>query len=125
MCKILFIELCNYKDYPTGGHLSFALHMLGAFGNELKLVGINTEGDDEVGKWRKKEIDTFSYSNGSFGKREEDAVSKHYKCGYTAEEKFVQPGCNMFRIPRTCLVDNYWSNQSRIVGAWKVLKIVP
>lgn len=61
MCKILFIELCNYKDYPTGGHLSFALHMLGAFGNELKLVGINTEGDDEVGKWRKKEIDGKEY----------------------------------------------------------------
>lgn len=73
-----------------------------------------------------KDIDTFSYPNGSFGKREEDAVSKHYKCGYTTEEKFVQPGSNIFRIPRTCLLDNYWSNLSRIVGAWKVLKrIVP
>ncbi len=69
-----------------------------------------------------KEIDTFSYPNGSFGKREEDAVSKHYKCGYTTEEKFVQQGSNIYRIPRTCLVDNYWSNLSRIVGAWKVLK---
>lgn len=69
-----------------------------------------------------KEIDTFSYPNGSFGKREEEAVSKHYKCGYTTEEKFVQPGSNLYRIPRTCLVDNYWSNLSRIVGAWKVLK---
>ena len=73
-----------------------------------------------------KNIDTFSYPNGSFGKREEDAVSKYYKCGYTTEEKFVQPGGNIFRIPRTCLLDNYWSNLSRIVGAWKVLKrIVP
>ena len=69
-----------------------------------------------------KEIDTFSYPNGSFGKREEDGVSKYYKCGYTTEEKFVQPGGNLFRIPRTCLLDNYWSNLSRIVGAWKVLK---
>lgn len=69
-----------------------------------------------------KEIDTFSYPNGSFGKREEEAVSKHYKCGYTTEEKFVQPGGNLYRIPRTCLVDNYWSNLSRIVGAWKLLK---
>lgn len=73
-----------------------------------------------------KNIDTFSYPNGSFGKREEDAVSKYYKCGYTTEEKFVQPDGNIFRIPRTCLLDNYWSNLSRIVGAWKVLKrIVP
>ena len=69
-----------------------------------------------------KEIDTFSYPNGSFGKREEEAVSKHYKCGYTTEEKFLQSGGNLYRIPRTCLVDNYWSNLSRIVGAWKVLK---
>ena len=69
-----------------------------------------------------KEIDTFSYPNGSFGKREEDAVSKYYQCGYTTEEKFVQPGSNLYRIPRTCLVDNYWSNLSRIVGAWKLFK---
>lgn len=69
-----------------------------------------------------KEINTFSYPNGSFGMREENAVSKHYKCGYTTEEKFVQPGGNIFRIPRTCLVDNYWSNLSRMTGAWKLLK---
>ncbi|MBO7193925.1 MAG: glycosyltransferase family 4 protein [Bacteroidaceae bacterium] len=59
--RILFIELCNFHDYPTGGHLSFALHMLGAFGNELKLVGINTAGESEVGKWYKKEIDGVEY----------------------------------------------------------------
>ena len=70
----------------------------------------------------KKEIDTFSYPNGSFDKREEDAVRKYYKCGYTTEEKFVQPRSNIFKIPRTCLADNYWSNLSRIVGAWKLLK---
>ena len=69
-----------------------------------------------------KEVDTFSYPNGSFGQREEDAVSRHYKCGYTTEEKFVQPGGNLFKIPRTGLVDNYWSNLSKIVGAWKILK---
>ena len=61
MKKILFIELCNYKDYPTGGHLSFALHMLGAFGNELKLVGINTDQDCEVGKWIERTIGNISY----------------------------------------------------------------
>ena len=54
--KILFIELCNYQDYPTGGHLSFALHMIRAFGNDLKLVGINTDQDCEVGKWSNREI---------------------------------------------------------------------
>lgn len=63
MPKIIVIELCNYKDYPTGGHLSFALHMLGAFGSQLKLVGINTEGECEIGKWSKRTIsgDTYEY----------------------------------------------------------------
>lgn len=69
-----------------------------------------------------KDIGTFSYPNGSFGKREENAVREYYKCGYTTEEVFVQPGGNVYRIPRTCLVDNYWSNLSRIVGAWKLIK---
>ena len=79
-----------------------------------------------IGELLEKEIDTFSYPNGSFGQREEDAVSRHYKCGYTTKEEFVQPGGNLYRIPRTCLLDNYWSNLSRIVGAWKILKkIVP
>lgn len=59
--KVLFIELCNYIDYPTGGHLSFALHMLGAFGTDLKLVGINTDKELPVGVWIKYEIDGVDY----------------------------------------------------------------
>lgn len=27
MKNVLYIELCNYKDYPLGGHLSFAIHL--------------------------------------------------------------------------------------------------
>lgn len=63
--KILFIELCNYCDYPTGGHLSFALHMLGTFGNQLKLVGITTENECEGCKWAKIDIAgvTYDYFN--------------------------------------------------------------
>lgn len=53
-------------------------------------------------------------------------VKTSYNQEYTTEEKFVQPGGSLYRIPRTCPVDNYWSNLSRIVGAWKVLKkIIP
>lgn len=59
--NILFIELCNYMDYPTGGHLSFALHVLRAFGENLKLVGIDTNNDCEIGKWIKKDIDGKIY----------------------------------------------------------------
>lgn len=59
--KILFIELCNFQDYPTGGHLSFAIHMLGAMGNNLKLVGIDTDECCDVGKWTEKEINGTKY----------------------------------------------------------------
>ena len=53
-------------------------------------------------------------------------VKTSYNQEYTTKEEFVQPGGNLYRIQRTCLVDNYWSNLSRIVGAWKVLKkIIP
>ncbi len=55
MKKILFIEICNYKDYPLGGHLSFAKHILSAFGNQLALVGCTTD-DTPIGKWTKKKI---------------------------------------------------------------------
>ena len=61
MAKILFLEWCDYMCYPTGGHLSFARHMLGAFGNELKLVGIDTANECKVGAWMKRSIDGIEY----------------------------------------------------------------
>ena len=61
MASVLFIEWCNYVDYPTGGHLSFALHMLGAFGNQLKLVGIDTEREHPIGTWSKKRVNNIDY----------------------------------------------------------------
>lgn len=60
--NILFIEICNYKDFPIGGYLAFAKQMITAFGNELALVGISSD-DTPVGVWTKKEIDgtTFDF----------------------------------------------------------------
>lgn len=60
--KILFIEICNYIDYPTGGHLSFAKNMLYGFGNDLILVGSTTDEKDPIGKWFEKEIDGVYYN---------------------------------------------------------------
>ena len=61
--KILFIEICNFIDFPNGGYLSFAKQMLSAFGGQLALVGLVTEEDKNtpVGVWVKKEINTISY----------------------------------------------------------------
>jgi glycosyltransferase involved in cell wall biosynthesis len=58
--KIYLIELCNFEDYPIGGHLSFAKQMLKAFGSEIALIGIST-GNEPVRRWIKKEIDGIEY----------------------------------------------------------------
>jgi len=60
--NILFIEICNFIDYPTGGHLSFAKNTLSAFGNDLYLVGSTTDESDPVGAWFQKEIDGVLYN---------------------------------------------------------------
>lgn len=59
--RILVIDFCNYKDYPIGGYLSFAKHLMESFGNDLALVGITTQDTDPIGKWFKKNINGFHY----------------------------------------------------------------
>jgi glycosyltransferase involved in cell wall biosynthesis len=59
--KYLLVELCNYKNYPLGGHLSFAKQLIKAFGNELALVGITTDDEIPVGRWTKKNINGIDY----------------------------------------------------------------
>lgn len=58
--KILFIEICNYTDYPIGGYLSFAKQMLSSFNNQLLLVGLATD-NTPIGKWVKKEINGIEF----------------------------------------------------------------
>lgn len=69
-----------------------------------------------------KDINVFSYPNGSFSSREVNAVKRYYNSAYTTEEAYPVQGGDMHMIPRICLLDNYWSNLSRIVGAWQVIK---
>ncbi len=59
--RILFIEACNYVDFPVGGQLSFAEQIVKVFGEELYLIGISTD-DTPVGKWTKKEFNGISYN---------------------------------------------------------------
>ena len=59
--KTLFIELCNFQDYPLGGHLSFALHLTQAMEGNIDLVGITTDPAEKVGKWTTKTIHRFNY----------------------------------------------------------------
>ena len=49
--KILYIEGCNYLDFPVGGQLSFARQMIKVFGKELDIVGISTDNKATTGKW--------------------------------------------------------------------------
>lgn len=61
MKNILFIELCNYKDYPLGGHLSFAIHLATAMKGEIDLVGMRTDDQYPVGKWSDCEYCGYKY----------------------------------------------------------------
>ena len=60
MKKIALIECCNFVDYPTGGHLTFAKNMVSSFGQELVLIGLTTE-KGIVGKWSKLKINGIDY----------------------------------------------------------------
>ena len=59
--KILFIDACNFENYPLGGTLSFAKQMMGAFKQQLVLVGITTDNKVPIGKWTKVIIDEKQY----------------------------------------------------------------
>ena len=54
--RILVIDNVNFTDYPTGGIMNFYRNMLPAFGNDLLLAGITTDGTGEVGEWEKREM---------------------------------------------------------------------
>lgn len=58
----LYIELCNYIDYPLGGHLSFARHLTNSMQGELDLIGITTEVSEPIHKWFKKSIESHTYN---------------------------------------------------------------
>jgi glycosyltransferase involved in cell wall biosynthesis len=53
MPDALYIEPCNFEDFPIGGQLSFAKQMIRVFGPRLALVGISTD-DTPVGRWVKR-----------------------------------------------------------------------
>jgi glycosyltransferase involved in cell wall biosynthesis len=56
MPDVLFIEPCNFTDFPVGGQLTFARQMIRAFGARLALVGVSTD-DTPVGRWVKRAFD--------------------------------------------------------------------
>lgn len=62
MKEVIFIELCNYRDYPLGGHLSFAKHLTMAMQGDIDIVGIKTECPSPTGCWIKEVIQGFEYN---------------------------------------------------------------
>lgn len=58
----IFIELCNFKDHPLGGHLSFAKHLTCAMQGDLHLVGITTDPSEPIHQWYTKEIEGSTYT---------------------------------------------------------------
>jgi|GEM_PF-678572 glycosyltransferase involved in cell wall biosynthesis len=58
--KVLFVEACNYQDFPVGGQLTWARQILSAFGDNLWLVGIATD-ETPLGTWGKLRIGDKSF----------------------------------------------------------------
>ncbi len=56
MPDALYIETCNFDDFPMGGRLSFAKRMVQAFGSRLALVGLSTD-DTPIGRWVTRTFD--------------------------------------------------------------------
>jgi glycosyltransferase involved in cell wall biosynthesis len=54
--RFLLIESCDFRDFPSGGQLSFARQMMAAFPGDLALVGIRT-GAGPVGEWTSERFD--------------------------------------------------------------------
>jgi glycosyltransferase involved in cell wall biosynthesis len=67
MPDALFIEFCNFEDFPMGGQLSFAKQMIHAFGPRLALVGISTD-ETPVGRWVKRSVGGRIYDFFSVGR---------------------------------------------------------
>lgn len=59
--KILFFEICNYRDYPLGGHLTFAKQMAKAMEGEMDLVGCSTDGRSPLHRWTTENIEGYDY----------------------------------------------------------------
>ncbi|MDO4211652.1 MAG: glycosyltransferase [Bacteroidales bacterium] len=62
MKQILYIEVCNFQDYPLGGHLSFALHLTAAMKGDIDIAGIRTDNELKEGCWDKCEIAGYNYN---------------------------------------------------------------
>ena len=61
MKNILYIEMCNFKDYPLGGHLSFAIHLTTAMEGEIDLAGTRTDELYPERKWTEYKYNGFVY----------------------------------------------------------------
>jgi glycosyltransferase involved in cell wall biosynthesis len=67
MPDVLYIESCNFEDFPVGGQLSFAKQMIHTYGTRLALVGISTD-DTPVGQWVKRTFNNRVYDFFSIGR---------------------------------------------------------
>jgi glycosyltransferase involved in cell wall biosynthesis len=65
--KVIIIEGCDFCGFPVGGQLSFAKHLVQAFGERLALVGYSTD-DTPVGVWTKKAVDGLALDFFSIGR---------------------------------------------------------
>jgi glycosyltransferase involved in cell wall biosynthesis len=103
---IVFLEYCNFIDYPNGGQLSFARHILSAFGSDVALVGLAPDDKMQIGMWVKHTIGETEYDYFAIGRTTKIktnhwipnrvkaffAITKYQKeiLGYPSNNYFIQ-----------------------------------
>ncbi len=70
MRNILYIEGCNFRDFPLGGTLSFAKQFVQHVDDRFFLVGLG-DLEDPIGLWFKKEINGQQFDYFAIGKTRE------------------------------------------------------
>lgn len=64
--KILYIEACDFENYPLGGTLSFSKHFIKNIKDDFYLVGLGKQ-PNKIGKWETKQIDNRTFKFYSIG----------------------------------------------------------
>ena len=65
-----------------------------------------------------KEINAFSYPNGSLTEREVNRTKQYYTCAFSTIQGYPKAGDDLYMIKRISLTNNYWSNLAKITGGW-------
>ena len=116
--ELLELSKCPLVDIQSHTHTHPILTNLNVASLDKELALSQERLSQIIGK----QVDKFSYPNGSYSVREKDIVKKYYSCAFSTIQAYPKVGGDLYEIPRIALTDDYWSNLAKIVGTWQLLR---